>query len=1362
MEYKQMDKKFFSVRFLVCVAAILSSSSAAAQTVVEHKGVFKEFQWPTKISIDHFVTFTGAAPLGLNIFQIPDNIQGMQLRWPDNVTVKVVRKSDHWQVENVNAGVWSQKIQLPPGNLDVALDGRGVVFRSADQKYYRIRGGLNPHNITLLLPQGVKVPQIKSVYVIDDILLYLSADEAEKVLNSSLKLFASQKKEIEKSSIYLSNRYTWQTNIRLNVKNLAKVKAEASAALEGFLPALLADPLVRDRCNWLFYMAMRQYALPGGYFGGRFNQIWSTKLPGRGEIINAMYFAEMLKNLVAHYRRTAFVSSKEGYNYQNMLSGGLCSALEYVPKQSGLPVGLQKKASLRCARGEAESLQLVLSAAGKDINDVSVEAVAQTPHAPALEVDRIEFIHLSSAGSVQIPLNRGGDVPEPDVCIPIKKNEKFSVGKYTNLPFLLTVQTLNSTLPGTYKYTVNVKVNGKKAFNLPITVKVEEFALQDRIPCLSGLRPEQMSAFYKDKKLEKVARMNLMKALLKHRMEPLNLYRPSPLDEDMAWAFKNGVQAVLLDGKLEKLADPRAEMPQYIELYGSVDGVKFERIPAKAKLDKRNKKDPISACDIVVDVKGDTRKYKYCKLHYSQPTDMHLKGHIYYFEAMCKGKKTMLVNGTTMLKEMRFIQPDKNKSATWAQAKKAGLVKYDLLNRELYGASIFWENKVGEIKSLRLYDHLRDKQLALLKPFYNKVRALGGKDIPVYLYGFDERERNYNMPMLSAMKNARLAFENVKFVTTATNPEADPELFKYLDVHCRSIGKSDIQLNMQTAKTYGTDYWYYIGGGPYYPFGNFERVDQDRINSRGFFWGMIAYDHLKGWLYWAINYWSGNEHFVKQDKFDWSLWQTNHGSFNGMRALFYPGKNGEIYPSLRASAMRDGLEDVELFRIAQTLVKNDADRKELEVIRQGYASGLSSFCNDIKLLEKNRNRLYDLLAKLVKPPRITRLNFKNFNHHKTNLFHPSVTVLKDGRFMATMQEVNNSDNYGEPMYSISSDKGKTWSKLQYIDSLKYIKMENSEFTQAVADVRPFTLQDGSVAVFGCSTYYIGNIRAGCLPEKQPIIPAQAAYYSIWSPETEQWAARKKLDLPGIKHYRSACTQIATVGKDQVIVPIYLDAELSQKDVGTPKRYGVMTALYKLVDGKLQFIRRSRLMTIPCKRGLIEPSIISLPEGGFALTIRAEDERMYCAVSKDGIDWSDPIPWRWNNTGKTVKTQSTQQHWLTLGKKVYLVYTRFDGSNADCTRYRTPLYIAQADPAKAMLFMETEAVLFPRSKINGVEGRYGNFHCTQIDTNSALVSDAALHSVNMGRGVHRNIITTVNAAEVRGNVLNKQQYILKFP
>ena len=260
-----MNKKFFAVRSLFCAFAILLSSPVAAHNMVEYKGVLKEYQWPTRITIDHFVTFVEAAPMWLNIFQVPDNADVVQLKWQDNVEIKAVKKADGWYAENVNAGVWSQKMILPPGNLKVAVDGRGVLFQASDKKLYRIRGGLNPRNITLLLPKGVGVPQIKSIYAIDDLLLYLSAEEAEKSLNNALELFKSQKKLLDKSSVYLSNRYGWQTNTRLNENNLARVKAEAEAALDGFLPGLLADPLVRDRCNWVYYMALRMGAINGRY-----------------------------------------------------------------------------------------------------------------------------------------------------------------------------------------------------------------------------------------------------------------------------------------------------------------------------------------------------------------------------------------------------------------------------------------------------------------------------------------------------------------------------------------------------------------------------------------------------------------------------------------------------------------------------------------------------------------------------------------------------------------------------------------------------------------------------------------------------------------------------------------------------------------------------------------------------------------------------------------------------------------------------------------------------------------------------------------------------------------------------------------
>ena len=144
------------------------------------------------------------------------------------------------------------------------------------------------------------------------------------------------------------------------------------------------------------------------------------------------------------------------------------------------------------------------------------------------------------------------------------------------------------------------------------------------------------------------------------------------------------------------------------------------------------------------------------------------------------------------------------------------------------------------------------------------------------------------------------------------------------------------------------------------------------------------------------------------------------------------------------------------------------------------------------------------------------------------------------------------------------------------------------------------------------------------------------------------------------------------------------------------------------------------------RGAIEPSIIQLPEGGFALTIRAEDNHCYVCCSKDGMTWSDKIFWQWED-GTPLTMSTTQQHWIRVGSKVYLVYTRDDGSNTKIFRFRSPLYMAEAIPSQGVLKRETEQVVFPRQLIDGKEAHYGNFHCTQLTPSTALITDSGAAS-----------------------------------
>ena len=193
------------------------------------------------------------------------------------------------------------------------------------------------------------------------------------------------------------------------------------------------------------------------------------------------------------------------------------------------------------------------------------------------------------------------------------------------------------------------------------------------------------------------------------------------------------------------------------------------------------------------------------------------------------------------------------------------------------------------------------------------------------------------------------------------------------------------------------------------------------------------------------------------------------------------------------------------------------------------------------------------------------------------------------------------------------------------------------------------------------------------------------------------------------------------------------------------RFASLSAIYRKRGDTFEFVARSNLLELPVLRGCIEPSAIRLPRGGYAMTLRAEDGRMYRALSDDALAWRDLRPWC-RDDGTPVETDSTQQHWLRLGDKVFLVYTRRDGSNDGIMRFRAPLYIAEADAERAVLLRDGEKVLFPRQNIDGIEVRYGNFHCTQLNESCALVTDAALRTEVIDDVMH-NTSTTVMATLV---------------
>lgn len=378
--------------------------------------------------------------------------------------------------------------------------------------------------------------------------------------------------------------------------------------------------------------------------------------------------------------------------------------------------------------------------------------------------------------------------------------------------------------------------------------------------------------------------------------------------------------------------------------------------------------------------------------------------------------------------------------------------------------------------------------------------------------------------------------------------------------------------------------------------------------------------------------------------------------------------------------------------------------------------------------------------------KLTTVDLHNFGTDHGLYFHPAVTKLHDGRLFATMQDINGSDHYGNPMFTISGDGGKTWLVPQEIPALVSHELIGTPFTQAVADPRPFTLQDGSVVVFGCTTFYTVQGNSSWDKTVSAAPPAEEAVYAIWHPENGQWSNIGSLKLNGFTSLRTACTQAVLLDEDKIIVPIYLNSgEIVDHFGYQSPRFISITGIYRKKGDVLELVAQSNILKIPVGRGCIEPSMVRLPQGGYAITLRAEDGQMHQALSSDGLNWSEIRPWKWDD-GSAIKTDSTQQHWATVGDKVFLLYTRADGSNEHIMRFRAPLYIAEADVKNAQLIRATEQVLFPRQQINNTDMHYGNFHCTQLSADCALATDAATYTEVVAETMH-NTQTRVMATMI---------------
>jgi hypothetical protein len=216
-----------------------------------------------------------------------------------------------------------------------------------------------------------------------------------------------------------------------------------------------------------------------------------------------------------------------------------------------------------------------------------------------------------------------------------------------------------------------------------------------------------------------------------------------------------------------------------------------------------------------------------------------------------------------------------------------------------------------------------------------------------------------------------------------------------------------------------------------------------------------------------------------------------------------------------------------------------------------------------------------------------------------------------------------------------------------------------------------------------------------------------------------WSERKKLewnDPRGGAIYSTGSSQYLVLKNGDLLIPVCFR---SKERVD----YGVTTLLCSFDGHTIKIKRVGSELNNPVKRGLLEPQLAYF-DNRYLLTIRAEDGYGYVSVSTDGLQWSKPVSWKWDD-GEALAMSTTQQHWLTHSDGLYLAYTRKAEENVNVMRWRAPLYLAQVDATTLRLVRSTERIVFPLvgDGINDPTNvaHYGNFHVTNVSRQETWIT-----------------------------------------
>lgn len=330
-------------------------------------------------------------------------------------------------------------------------------------------------------------------------------------------------------------------------------------------------------------------------------------------------------------------------------------------------------------------------------------------------------------------------------------------------------------------------------------------------------------------------------------------------------------------------------------------------------------------------------------------------------------------------------------------------------------------------------------------------------------------------------------------------------------------------------------------------------------------------------------------------------------------------------------------------------------------------------------------------------------------------FHPRGCMVPtdSGRLaLVTCQDITGSDYFGQVHSAVSQDLGKTWTDPEPIASLGRWDQPDG-LQEGVCDVVPeYHPATETVLAIGHNVYYCDGHLARPNTQRYPMYVVRTSDGS-WSAE------RRRLlwdDPRGTAMYTCGCAQRCNLPDGNILIPLSF-APLGQED------RMVGSAVCSFDGQQVDVLETGPELRLAIKRGLLEPTLTCFA-GRYWMTIRAEDGHGYCSTSTDGLHWSPLQAWAWES-GERLAMSTTQQRWLTHSEGLFLVYTRRAAHNINVMRWRSPLYVAQVDPARGCLIRDTERTVFPLvgDGIGVPEhvARMGNFHVTNATPGESWVT-----------------------------------------